>query len=108
MPSYEEAFGLSAIEAMAMGVPVILSSNGSGPEIAGPEGRCAKLVDPGDVRAWAQSMDFIQENREAAHEMALNGQESARSRFDERLRTERTLQTYSEILFDKGSKDLYT
>ena len=35
LPSYEEGFGLPVLEAMACGVPVIVSSRGSLPEVAG-------------------------------------------------------------------------
>lgn len=107
MPSQEEAFGLVAIEGMAMGVPALLSSSGSGPEISGPEGEFALLAPPGDIGAWAVQMDFLQRNPKAAQELGKRGQESARSRFDERLRLRRTLELYSEILFDKVTQDLY-
>ena len=35
LPSYDEGFGLPVLEAMACGVPVIVSSRGSLPEVAG-------------------------------------------------------------------------
>ena len=43
MPSLDEGFGLPALEAMSAGVPVVVSTRGSLPEVVGPAGA---LVDP--------------------------------------------------------------
>lgn len=53
LPSHEEGFGLPVLEAMACGVPVIVSSRGSLPEVAGP---AASPIDPADARAFAHEM----------------------------------------------------
>jgi glycosyltransferase involved in cell wall biosynthesis len=54
MPSFDEGFGLPALEAMSAGVPVIVSSRGSLPEVVQDAG--AK-VDPSDVDALAAALE---------------------------------------------------
>jgi len=54
MPSLDEGFGLPALEAMSAGVPVIVSSRGSLPEVVGGAGA---QVDPLDVDALADALE---------------------------------------------------
>jgi glycosyltransferase involved in cell wall biosynthesis len=53
LPSHEEGFGLPALEAMACGVPIVVSNRGSLPEVAG---EAATPVDPDDVDGLARAM----------------------------------------------------
>ncbi len=54
MPSLDEGFGLPALEAMSAGVPVIVSSRGSLPEVVGGAGA---EVDPTDVASLAEAIE---------------------------------------------------
>jgi len=53
VPSFHEGFGLTALEAMACGVPVVASNRGSLPDVVGDAGL---LVDPADAGAMAQAL----------------------------------------------------
>ena len=56
LPSYEEGFGLPVLEAMSCGVPVIVSSRGSLPEVAGA---AASPIDPDDADGFAHAMQAM-------------------------------------------------
>jgi glycosyltransferase involved in cell wall biosynthesis len=54
MPSLDEGFGLPALEAMSAGVPVVVSSRGSLPEVVNDAGA---QVDPMDANALADALE---------------------------------------------------
>lgn len=53
LPSLEEGFGLTALEAMHAGVPVVASNRGALPEVIGTAG---SLVDPTDAEALTAAL----------------------------------------------------
>jgi glycosyltransferase involved in cell wall biosynthesis len=53
LPSFEEGFGLPALEAMALGIPVVVSNRGALPEVVGPAGL---HVDPEDAVGLADAL----------------------------------------------------
>jgi glycosyltransferase involved in cell wall biosynthesis len=75
LPSYEEGFGLPVLEAMACSVPVVVSSRGSLPEVAGA---AADPVDPDDAEGFALRMQALLDDRTAAAAVERGRQQANR------------------------------
>ena len=88
-PGIYEGFGLPIVEAMACGTPVVTSSTGSAPEIAGG---AAVLVDPFDLASIENGIERATQPDEAARLRALGAQRARAFRWD--LAAEATLDAY--------------
>jgi N-acetyl-alpha-D-glucosaminyl L-malate synthase BshA len=80
LPSESESFGLSALEALACGVPVVASRAGGLPEVV-RDGVTGVLRDVGDVEAMADAARTILGNRALWTEMSTAAAVDARARF---------------------------
>jgi glycosyltransferase involved in cell wall biosynthesis len=80
LPSRREGFGVSLIEAMAMGLPVIGTNLGGIPEIVFDRVN-GLLVRPNDVASLADAICELLLNPELSKRLAQNGQASVRDRF---------------------------
>lgn len=76
--SEDEGFGMTAVEAMTLGVPVVASNRGALPEIIGDAGI---LIDPHDRSAFAEAMQRVLRDPVLRDELARRGIARAR-RFD--------------------------
>ena len=81
LPSASESFGLSALEAMAAGVPVVSSNTGGLPEV-NEEGVSGYLCPTGDVKAMAEKAIYILEDKTRLAQFKQNARKVA-ERFDE-------------------------
>ncbi|MFN0206241.1 MAG: N-acetyl-alpha-D-glucosaminyl L-malate synthase BshA [Planctomycetota bacterium] len=80
LPSEQESFGLSALEALSCGVPVISTRIGGVPEVV-IDGEVGILFDVGDVRGMANAAVELLNDTEKHARMSKNAVELARNRF---------------------------
>jgi glycosyltransferase involved in cell wall biosynthesis len=70
VPSLAEGFGLTALEAMACGTPVVASNTSALPEVVGDAGL---LIDPYDAMAIAEAMESLFADDRLAKELRERG-----------------------------------
>jgi alpha-1,3-rhamnosyl/mannosyltransferase len=97
LPSLYEGFGLTALEGMACGAPVIASDTSSIPEVVGD---AALLVPPNDIASLARTMRAVARDRELRLRLTAGGPRQA-SRFSWERTAQQTLAVYDEL--DRGT-----
>jgi glycosyltransferase involved in cell wall biosynthesis len=75
LPSFEEGFGMPALEAMSLGVPVIASDRGGLRDLVGDAGR---LIDPEDERSLADALAEVSIDLDLARRLSERGRVRSR------------------------------
>ena len=97
MPSRQEAFGLVAIEAMAMECPIVISSGGSAAEIVGQE-EFGLLIRPQDAFDLQRQIRHMLDNPMERVQMGQRARDHVKRCYDRRLRLLKTLEVYDRCL----------
>ncbi|MDP6691715.1 MAG: glycosyltransferase family 4 protein [Alphaproteobacteria bacterium] len=96
--THPEGFGRVAVEAQAMGRPVIATDHGGSRETVWPE-ESGWLVPPGEPEALAAALDRALDLNQSEREiMAANGRDNVEQNFTVTLMCERTLAVYKSLL----------
>ena len=99
LPSLYEGFGLTALEAMACGTPVIAADTSSLPEVVGDAGT---LLPPDDTDAWAAALCQLAEDRIARDAAIAAGLRRAAG-FSWDRAAEQTLAVYRRATGQEGA-----
>lgn len=94
-PSRSEPFGLSIVEAMASGVPVIATRSEGAREII-DDGQTGRLVPIGDADALANAIGQMLSDPQQGERLSENARRVARERFSLGRMVEATEQVYRE------------
>lgn len=97
LPSHREALGLSVIEAMRAGKPVVAAAVGGVPEII-INGQTGLLVEPGNVDQLAVALRRLAEDAALRREMGERGCRVAREKFTVNKMVEATEEYYRLVL----------
>jgi glycosyltransferase involved in cell wall biosynthesis len=97
MPSLEEGFGISALDAMAAGLPVVASSVGGVPELV-VDGETGWLVPPGDAEALASRLRLLLCNPELRISVGAAAHAHVRDHFNAAQMTGNFARLYDELL----------
>ena len=98
-PSRVEGFGLTCLEAMASGCPVVATSTGAWPEVI-TEGRDGSVIPCRDVDALSDAILRITEDPQKIREMGLRAREKIASGYRIEDEAEGILAVYRRLLDD--------
>lgn len=83
LPSYREGFGMSVVEASAMGVPVIATKY-PGPSSAMRHELTGLEINVASTEDIIESVTYLLENPETAKRMGKNGRKFAEENFEQK------------------------
>ncbi|MEO3751002.1 glycosyltransferase family 4 protein [Streptomyces sp. B6B3] len=98
VPSLYEGFCLPAAEAMATGTPLVASTGGAIPEVAGPDGVSCLAVPPGDAGALAAALGRLLGDAALRERIAAAGRERVLRRFTWEQAARGTVEHYRAAL----------
>jgi glycosyltransferase involved in cell wall biosynthesis len=98
VPSLYEGFSLPAAEAMAIGTPLVATTGGAIPEVAGPDGETCLAVPPGDAYALAAALGRLLADPPLRRRLGAAGRERVLARFTWQQAALGTAQRYREAI----------
>jgi glycosyltransferase involved in cell wall biosynthesis len=97
MPSRRESFGMAALEASTMELPVIASNCGGIPEVV-INGENGLLIETGDVEGFQRAMTELIENDKKRKAMGKKGKEIASQKYSWHDSISKMINIYNKTL----------
>lgn len=104
VPSLYEGFSLPAIEAMACGVPLVATTGGALPEVAGTSGVSALLCPPNDPGALAHAIGTMLSDESLRRRLGAEGKRRTIERFTWQVTATGTVDQYLELLAGRPAR----
>lgn len=104
VPSLYEGFSLPAAEAMATGTPLVATTGGAIPEVAGRDGETCLAVPPGDAGALAAGLRRLLGDAELRARLGAAGRERVLRHFTWARAAEGTVARYREAIARAGDR----
>ncbi|RCW44578.1 glycosyltransferase involved in cell wall biosynthesis [Halopolyspora algeriensis] len=98
VPSLYEGFSLPTVEAMACATPLVASRAGAIPEVAGPDGQNADLVEPGDAEDLTRALGALLDDPQRGRRMGESGRQRVLHRYSWESVAAATVDCYTEAI----------
>ena len=100
VPSLYEGFSLPTAELMACETPLVVSRAGAIPEVVGPDGLCADVVEPGNVDALKEAVAALLDDPERRAEMGAAGRQRVKELFSWSAVAAKTAAVLADVIED--------
>ncbi|MEV8627690.1 glycosyltransferase family 4 protein [Streptomyces sp. NPDC051079] len=104
VPSLYEGFSLPAAEAMATGTPLVATTGGAIPEVAGTDGETCLAVPPGDAGALAAALGRVLTDPALGARLGAAGRERVLQRFTWARAAQGTAELYRAAIAAQGAQ----
>ncbi|MFB7515340.1 glycosyltransferase family 4 protein [Streptomyces sp. NPDC056144] len=104
VPSLYEGFSLPAAEGMATGTPLVATTGGAIPEVAGADGETCLAVPPGDAGALAAALGRVLGDPELRARLGEAGRARVLDRFTWARAAQGTADLYREAVARQGAR----
>ncbi|MBV9486996.1 MAG: glycosyltransferase family 4 protein [Frankiaceae bacterium] len=98
VPSLYEGFSIPAVEAMACATPLIATTGGALPEVAGTDGSTAVLVKPGDPAELADALSALFDDADRRQAIGLAGRRRVETSYTWRAVAESMVEVYRDAI----------